>query len=62
MILLTDAGTQETKLGWFANDETKLSRESSASVPSSMPKGTTQRALSGASMPGTAGIALSIPM
>src|SRR6202162_4352025 len=25
MILLTDTGTQETKLGWFADDEAKLS-------------------------------------
>ena len=33
-----------------------------ASVPSSMPKGTTQSAFRGASSPGTAGIALSMPM
>ena len=34
---------------------------STTSVPSSIPKGTTQSAFSGASIPGTAGIALSIP-
>jgi hypothetical protein len=32
-----------------------------AAVPSSIPNGTTQSALSGAGMPGIAGIALSMP-
>ena len=38
------------------------SRSIAALVPSSIPNGTTQSAFSGAGIPGTAGIALSMPM
>ena len=62
LIVLARRRREEAELRRLAHHQSELAiRECAASVPSSMPNGTTVSALSGAGKPGTEGIALSMP-
>ena len=61
-IVLARGGAEEAELGGLVHDQAELAiRECGSDVPSSMPNCATASALSGAAMPGTAGMADSMP-